>query len=61
VLAVSRHIGEDIRIGKDIVVTLISVKGKLVCLGISAPRHFKITRGPERKLNAPVEGEVSDE
>jgi carbon storage regulator CsrA len=58
-LAISRHIGEEIRIGKDIVVTLISVKGKYVCLGITAPRHFKVSRGPEHRPEKSIEGETS--
>jgi carbon storage regulator len=58
-LAISRHIGEEIRIGKDITVTLISIKGKYVCLGITAPRHLRVSRGPELRPEKSIEGETS--
>lgn len=43
-LILSRRIGEDIRIGDDIVVTVISVQGMQVKLGIAAPSAVAVHR-----------------
>ena len=43
-LVLSRKPGERIHIGKDIVVTVLEVSGKLVRIGISAPDHVSILR-----------------
>ncbi len=43
-LVLSRRPGESITIGDDIVVTVISVSGGQVRLGISAPRNVQILR-----------------
>jgi len=43
-LVLSRRPGESITIGDDVVVTIISVAGGQVRLGISAPRNVQILR-----------------
>ncbi len=43
-LVLSRNIGESIRIGDGIRVTVLSSRGKQVKIGIDAPEDFKITR-----------------
>ncbi len=43
-LVLSRKIGEKIRIGEDIVITLVSIKGDKIRVGIEAPEEVKILR-----------------
>jgi len=43
-LILSRQIGEDIRIGDDITVRILSIKGKQVRLGIQAPLGVSVHR-----------------
>jgi carbon storage regulator len=44
-LVITRHCQERIRIGKDIWITLVDIKGpNLVKLGIEAPREVEVTR-----------------
>ena len=44
-LDLTRKLGEDVSIGDDIVVKVISIKGKQVKLGIDAPRSLQVHRG----------------
>ena len=57
-LLLTRRTGETIQIGDDITVTVLSVKGNQVRIGITAPDDVKIMReellGPD-----PVAAEVS--
>jgi carbon storage regulator len=43
-LILSRRAGESINIGDDIVVTVVSVGGNHIRLGISAPREVRVLR-----------------
>jgi len=43
-LALTRRPGESVTIGDDIVVTVVSVSGGQVRLGISAPRNVQVLR-----------------
>jgi carbon storage regulator len=43
-LVLSRATNEKIRIGKDVVVTIVRVKGRRVRVGIEAPRGVKVLR-----------------
>ncbi|MCQ2590260.1 MAG: carbon storage regulator CsrA [Treponema sp.] len=43
-LILSRKIDEKIRIGDDIVITLIDVHGDQVKIGVEAPKHVKVFR-----------------
>ena len=56
-LVLSRKPGERIHIGKDIVVTVLEVSGKLVRIGISAPDHVSILRS---EVKEQIESENKD-
>lgn len=43
-LVLTRRIGETIRIGDDITVTILEVKGNQVRVGIAAPREVSVHR-----------------
>ena len=43
-LVLSRKIGETIRIGGDVEVTVVSVRGARVRLGLKAPKELPIRR-----------------
>ena len=43
-LILSRKVGESIKIGKDVVITVTDVKGSKVQIGIEAPRDIKVYR-----------------
>lgn len=43
-LVLSRKSEEKIRIGKDIVITILKVQGDQVSIGIQAPRDLRIIR-----------------
>lgn len=48
-LVLTRKIGEQIRVGDDIVVTLVRIQGDKVRLGIDAPRDVPIHREEVRR------------
>lgn len=43
-LVLTRRIGEKIRIGDDVVITLLGVRGNQYKVGIEAPRHVSVHR-----------------
>lgn len=43
-LILSRRVGESIRIGKDIEVVILGVKGNQVRIGVTAPRDIEVHR-----------------
>ncbi|TCP57839.1 carbon storage regulator CsrA [Tumebacillus sp. BK434] len=43
-LVLSRKAGESIRIGDDVTVTVLEVKGDQIRLGIEAPKQIKVHR-----------------
>ncbi len=43
-LILSRHVGETIMIGDDIMVTVLAVKGDQVRVGINAPKQVAVHR-----------------
>lgn len=43
-LVLSRRIGESLRIGPDITVTIEDIRGNQVSISIAAPRHVIIAR-----------------
>jgi|GEM_PF-5205271 len=43
-LVLSRKLGEKVCIGDDIIVTVLSVRGNVLKLGIEAPRGVRVLR-----------------
>jgi carbon storage regulator len=43
-LILTRRIGESVRIGEDVTVTVLEVKGNQVRLGINAPKSVAVHR-----------------
>lgn len=43
-LVLTRKLDERIFIGDDIIITVVSVRGDQVRLGIDAPRHIRVDR-----------------
>ena len=64
-LVLSRKLQQQIKIGDQITVTVLKVKGNTVRLGIDAPRNVRVVRGelpPEgQEVNATVELDVAAE
>lgn len=44
-LVLTRKVGEEIRIGSDIILTVVEIKGNQIKLGIKAPESERILRG----------------
>ena len=59
-LVLTRKAGEQIRIGNDIVVTVLEVLGNKVRVGIDAPDNISIVRGELIRNTAPEELSVED-
>ena len=45
-LVLSRKVGESIKVADDIEITVLAVDNQRVRLGIRAPRHIQVRRGP---------------
>ena len=43
-LILTRRVGESLMIGDEVTVTLLSVKGNQVRVGVNAPRHIAVHR-----------------
>lgn len=43
-LLLTRKVGEKLRIGDDVTVSVLGVKGGQIRIGIDAPRHVKVNR-----------------
>jgi carbon storage regulator len=59
-LVLTRKAGEQIRIGNDIVVTVLEVLGNKVRVGIDAPDNISIVRGELIRNTVPDELSVED-
>ncbi len=63
-LVLSRITGEDIRIGDDITIRVVSVRGERVRIGVDAPKDVRVHRGEIyeaiEKANATASEPVSD-
>lgn len=44
-LVLSRVVGEDIRIGSDIIIRVVSVRGQRVRIGVDCPKEVSVHRG----------------
>jgi carbon storage regulator len=70
VLILTRRVGETLKIGEDVDVTVLGIKGNQVRIGIKAPKNLavhreeifeRIQRDEERKVddaNPPAPGEA---
>lgn len=54
-LVLTRKVGETIRIGDDIVVTVLEVRRGQVRIGVDAPRQVRIVRTDAREFD-PMNG-----
>jgi carbon storage regulator len=43
-LVLTRKVGERIRIGDDVVITVVRINGTAVRLGVEAPAHLTVVR-----------------
>ena len=43
-LVLSRHKNESIRIGEDVIITVVEIRGDKIRLGIEAPRDIPVHR-----------------
>jgi carbon storage regulator CsrA len=59
-LVLTRKLDEAVRIGEDIKITVIRVKGNTVRLGIEAPRSVRVVRDELDKHTSPPAGAGSD-
>lgn len=55
-LVLTRKLNEQIRIGDEVTITVIRVKGNTVRLGIEAPRSTRVVRGELKPLDQDREG-----
>lgn len=44
-LVLTRKVGEQIKIGDEVIITVVRTKGKAVRLGVQAPSHVPVLRG----------------
>lgn len=54
-LVLTRKNGESIRIGENIEITILSIKGSRVRVGITCPNDVPIRRGELQQLNTASE------
>ena len=58
-LILTRREGESVRIGEDVTVTVLRVKGSQVRIGVNAPKDVAVQREEiAERLRADVTGEV---
>jgi len=56
-LVLTRKLQQQIKIGEQIIVTILRVKGNTVRVGITAPREVRVIRGELPKNGQSAEGE----
>ena len=54
-LVLSRKVGEQILIGSDVCVTVVSIKGNRITLGVDAPRSVRVDRAELAAREVPDE------
>jgi len=59
-LVLTRKLQQQIKIGEQITVTVLKVKGSTVRIGVSAPREVRVVRGELPKQTAPGEAAVTE-
>ena len=50
-LVLTRKLDEQIRIGKDVTITIVRLHGNTVRIGIDAPRDVRVERGELTPVN----------
>lgn len=60
-LMLTRERGESIHIAKNIVIKVVNVRGKQVCIGIQAPKDFKVLREELLKAHPPLKDAVIEQ
>ncbi|MCS5629565.1 MAG: carbon storage regulator [Pirellulaceae bacterium] len=62
-LILSRKVGEQILVGKDVILTIVKTSPVTVRIGITAPPEVTIVRGEliERKLSKPHDSRIAPE
>lgn len=60
-LILTRKTDETIRIGDDVVITVVRVKGNSVRIGIEAPKGVRVVRSELLNSESPVESEKPKE
>ena len=59
-LILTRREGESVRIGEDVTVTVLRVKGSQVRIGVSAPKDVAVQREEiSERMRAEVAGEMA--
>ena len=43
-LILTRRVGENLRVGDDVIISVLGVKGSQVRIGIDAPKHVQVHR-----------------
>ena len=60
-LVLTRKLQQQIKIGGQITVTILRVKGNTVRVGVQAPREVRVVRGELPKQDEAEEGVVADD
>jgi len=60
-LVLTRKLQQQIKIGEQITVTILRVKGNTVRVGVQAPREVRVVRGELPKQDEAGEGAVADD
>ncbi len=58
-LVLSRKPGEQIRVGENITITVVEVRGNRIKLGIEAPRSVDVVRSELERQPRPPQGKAS--
>jgi carbon storage regulator CsrA len=53
-LVLTRKAKQQIRIGDDVVITIVRIKGQSVRVGVEAPRHVRVARAELPKLTPEI-------
>lgn len=53
-LSLSRRQGERIKIGDDITLVVLEIRGDQIRLGVEAPREVIVTRAEQRRYTGPL-------
>jgi carbon storage regulator CsrA len=57
-LVLTRKLNQQIRIGDDVTITVLRVKGNTIRIGVEAPRNVRVVRGELQPLSQRLELEI---